>query len=115
MVTISPYIKTKGYHENCLAHVLAALNEDNLKVNFKKSEFFKIKVGGQSWIRRESWGEFLGRVLDGATKNMRQESVARTFQLKSCDGHTIRAFLSVAGHFRAFVKDYTENVSACPS
>lgn len=48
-------------HPEHLAKVLQALSDADLKINEKKSEFFKSKV------------VFLGRVFDGATKSIKQE------------------------------------------
>ena len=89
------YSKSEVLHQQHVAQVLTALSEADLKVNFKKSEFFKTKV------------TFLGRVLDGTTKNTKEESVARIAKLaKPFDVHSLRVFLGLAGHFRAFIQDY---------
>lgn len=54
------YSKSEKLHEEHLAHILAALSDAKLNVNFKKSEFFKTKV------------TFLRRVLDRTTTNMKE-------------------------------------------
>lgn len=89
------YSKTKEEHRSHLSKVLRALSLAQLKVNFKKSAFFQEKV------------VFLGRVFDGHTKSTKQESVERISKLvKPYYVHSLRVFLGLAGHFRAFIKDY---------
>lgn len=89
------YSKCLSDHGDHLRQVLEALRAASLKVNFKKSEFFKERV------------TFLGRVFDGYTKTTKAESVARIKQLpKPHNLHSLRVFLGLAGHFRAFIKDY---------
>lgn len=89
------YSKTQEEHRQHLSQVLSALSSAKLKVNFKKSEFFQTQV------------VFLGRVFNGSTKSTKEESVARISQLvKPYDVHSLRVFLGLAGHFRAFIKDY---------
>lgn len=89
------YSRTQEDHSRHLSLVLSALSGAGVKVNFKKSKFFREKV------------TFLGRVLDGKTKSTKQESVARITGLrKPHDIHSLRVFLGLAGHFRAFIKDY---------
>lgn len=89
------YSKSELLHQQNLAHMLSTLSKANLKVNCKKSQFFKrIKA------------TFLGRVLDGSTKNTKEESVDRIAKLaKPFDAHSLRVFLGMACHFRAFIQD----------
>lgn len=92
---IITYSKTESKHEKHVAQALATLCEANLKVWFKKSEFFKNII------------EFPGRVLDRVTKSTKQESVACISQLvKPYDVHSLKVFLSLTGQLRAFIKDY---------
>lgn len=89
------YSQTEMEHRQHLSQVLSALSSAELKVNFKKSVFFQTKV------------VFLGRVFDGSTKSTKDESVARISQLvKPYDVHSLRVFLGLSGHFRAFIQDY---------
>lgn len=63
------------------------------KIN-RKSEFFK------------SRSVFAGRVFDGHTKSIKEESVHHITQLvKPYNLRTIRGFLGLADHSRAFIND----------
>lgn len=89
------YSKSEKEHGVHLEQVLTALSQHGMKINFKKSVFFKDKV------------VFLGRVLDGRSKTTKQESVDRIANLdKPHDVHSLRVFLGLAGHFRAFIQNY---------
>lgn len=89
------YSKDETSHAEHLTSVLMALRDAKLKVNFKKSEFFKHKI------------TFLGRILDGFTKSTKEESVERVRRMKKPDNvHAIRVFLGLAGHFRSYIKDF---------
>lgn len=89
------YSKDETSHAEHLTAVLIALSEAQLKVNFRKSEFFKTKI------------TFLGRVLDGFTKSTKEESVERVRHMKKPDSvHALRVFLGLAGHFRNFIKNF---------
>lgn len=91
------YSRSKEEHSGHLGKVLQALSDADLKINEKKSEFFKSKV------------VFLGRVFDGTTKSTKQESVQRIAKLtKPHDIHSLRVFLGLAGHFRSFIKDFSK-------
>lgn len=85
------YSKNENLHGEHLAHVLTARSV----VNFKHSELFKNRV------------TFLGRVLDGTTKNTKEQSVTRITKLvKPYDINSLRVVLGLAGHFWAFIKVY---------
>lgn len=89
------YSRTREDHGEHLEKVLEALSAARLKINIKKSEFFCRKV------------VFLGRTFDGRTKGTKEESVQRIKKLtKPYDVHSLRVFLGLAGHFRAFIEDY---------
>lgn len=95
------YSRTEEEHCSHLSQVLEALSNSHLKINKKKSEFFQRKV------------VFLGRVLDGFTKTTKEQSVQRIKEMqKPCDVHSLRVFLGLAGHFRAFIKDFA-GISRC--
>lgn len=82
-------------HVEHLSKVLSALSGARLKINFKKSEFFQSKV------------IFLGRVFDGSTKSTKEETVIRGSKMVTpYNVHSLRVFLGLAGHFRAFIKAY---------
>ncbi|XP_064461877.1 uncharacterized protein LOC135372084 [Ornithodoros turicata] len=75
--------------------VLQALSNANLQINIKKSVWFSSSV------------VFLGRRIDGMTKTTKEESVEKIKHMtKPYDVHSLRVFLGLAGHFRAFVQDY---------
>lgn len=84
-----------------LLKVLDASGKAKMKINFKKSEFFRDKV------------TFLGRVIEGDTKTTKQESVERIKSLeKPHDRHSLRVFLGLTEHFRAFIPRYA-NITTC--
>lgn len=91
------YSRSPEEHSIHVTQVLQSLKRANLQVNIKKSLFFQPNV------------VFLGRVFDGQTKTTKQESVQKIRNLrKPCDVHSLRVFLGLAGHFRAFIKDYAK-------
>lgn len=92
------YSRSKQEHTEHLAKVFrSALSNADLKINEKQGDFFQPKV------------VFLGRVFDGATKSTKQESVHRISTLtKPHDLHSLRVFLGLAGHFRAFITDFAK-------
>lgn len=92
-------IYSRNHEEHChhLQQVLDTLSRANLKVNLKKSVFFRNEV------------VFLGRVFDGKTKTTKEESVKKIQSMrKPNDSHSLRVFLGLAGHFRAFIQDYAK-------
>lgn len=95
------YSRTEEEHCSHVSQILEALSKSQLKINKKKSEFFQRKV------------VFLGRVLDGFTKTTKEQSVQRIKEMrKPYDVHSLRVFLGLAGHFRAFIKDFAA-ISRC--
>lgn len=89
------YSKTEDQQAKHLSQVLEALSKAKLKINVRKSEFFKRSV------------VFLGRVFDGHTKSTKAESVERIKTLpRPYDLHSLRVFLGLSGHFRAFIPHY---------
>lgn len=89
------YSKDDSTHVEHLTAVLTALSAAKLKVNFKKSEFFKPKI------------TFLGRVFDGFTKSTKEEFVERVRNMKRPENiHALRVFLGLAGHFRIFIPGF---------
>lgn len=89
------YSRTQDEHVKHLLQIVQALNQAKLKINLQKSEFFKSRVA------------FVWHVFEGHTKSAKQQSVQRISQLvEPCDLHCLRVFLSLAGHFRVFLKDY---------
>ena len=93
------FSKNKEEHQLHLKKVLRSLEEASLKINAKKSKFLQSEV------------VFLGRKLDGLTKNTKDESVERVRNMPPPKNvQQLRTFLGLCGHFRAFIKDYAKLV-----
>lgn len=87
------YSRTREEHVDHLSRVLEALSTNNMKINIKKKNLKKNTV------------EFFGRAFDRQTKRRMEKSVPRISRMtKPYDLHSLRVFLGLAGHFRAFIK-----------
>lgn len=92
---IISYPKDETSHTRHTLGVLMAFSDAILKVNFEKSELFKHKI------------TFLGRILDGFTKNLKEVSVDRVRQMKKPGNvYAVRVSLGLTGHFRNYIKDF---------
>ena len=89
--------KTKEETQRLTFKVLQRLEEHGMTINAGKCQFNVASV------------VFLGRRIDGQTKTTKQESVAKVMNMdQPKDLHSLRVFLGLTGHFRAFIPGYAD-------
>ena len=89
--------KTEEENQQLTFKVLQRLEQHGMTINPTKCQFNVDSV------------VFLGRRIDGQTKTTKEESVAKVMNMEQPkDLHSLRVFLGLTGHFRAFIPGYAD-------
>ena len=89
--------KTQEENQQLTFKVLQRLEEHGMTINLSKCQ-----VNVESVV-------FLGRKIDGQTKTTKEESVEKVMNMEQPkDLHSLRVFLGLTGHFRAFIPGYAD-------